>query len=210
MEQKSEIIFTKNIYDYTSFLVSKLPLHSYRIIQNEEDGKENFKMEHSKLAIKEAYIASSENKYIILVGDKFEIEAQNRLLKVLEEPPRNIVFIIITKDKSSLLPTIISRMPFKYIKDKAKEDLNNYNFLNMDLKEVYFFLKEHQRVTKKDAIEMVQSLFTETINNKVNLSKDNLELFSNSLKLLELNSRPINILTTLLLTILKVKKDGKL
>jgi DNA polymerase-3 subunit delta' len=78
--------------------------------------KMSFKLAQATLAIKEAYIASNDIKYIFLCGATFRKEAQNSLLKVLEEPPRNVVFIIITNSKTSMLPTIYSRLPYKYLK----------------------------------------------------------------------------------------------
>ena len=44
----------------------------------------------SQKAIKEAYISAHNTKYILLCGDSFRVEAQNSLLKLLEEPPKNI------------------------------------------------------------------------------------------------------------------------
>jgi DNA polymerase-3 subunit delta' len=42
-------------------------------------------------------------------ADKMNVQAQNALLKVLEEPPDNTFFILIATQTSPLLPTIISR-----------------------------------------------------------------------------------------------------
>ena len=36
-------------------------------------------------------------------------ESANALLKILEEPPKNTIFILVTDKKSALLPTIMSR-----------------------------------------------------------------------------------------------------
>jgi DNA polymerase-3 subunit delta' len=46
---------------------------------------------------------------LILSADKMNIQAQNALLKVLEEPPGNTFFILAATGISSLLPTILSR-----------------------------------------------------------------------------------------------------
>ncbi|MFA3781906.1 ATP-binding protein [Melioribacteraceae bacterium 4301-Me] len=46
---------------------------------------------------------------IILEAHLMNEEAQNALLKSLEEPPEGIVFILLTSDKNKLLPTILSR-----------------------------------------------------------------------------------------------------
>lgn len=46
---------------------------------------------------------------IISEADRMNAEAQNALLKNLEEPPSGILFILLTSEKSRLLDTIISR-----------------------------------------------------------------------------------------------------
>jgi len=123
------------------------------------------------------------------------------LLKVLEEPPRNTIFIIITNSKSSILPTIYSRLPFRYLKTTSiKEDIE-LNISNLDLKDIYIFIKEKQKISKKEAKNLIESILLKVKNEKIKLSENQLNFFSKSLKLLELNSKPINILTTLLLSL---------
>lgn len=47
--------------------------------------------------------------YIIDRAEKMTVEAQNALLKTLEEPPEYAIIILVTNNKESLLPTIRSR-----------------------------------------------------------------------------------------------------
>ncbi len=47
--------------------------------------------------------------FIIDCADTMNANAQNALLKVLEEPPKTVMFILISENKASLLDTIISR-----------------------------------------------------------------------------------------------------
>ena len=49
--------------------------------------------------------------YIIRDSEKMTVQAQNALLKILEEPPSFVVFIIICENSNLLLPTIRSRAP---------------------------------------------------------------------------------------------------
>jgi len=53
---------------------------------------------------------STKKIYIIDSADKMTIQAQNSLLKVLEEPPAYAVIILISVNSSLLLPTIRSRV----------------------------------------------------------------------------------------------------
>jgi len=186
-------------------ITSTLPLHSVRIIRNEEEGKNEFQLLQAQKAIKEAYIADNETKYIFLCGDNFRIEAQNSLLKVLEEPPKNIIFIIITLSKNSILPTILSRVQVKYIKTKKTIEEFVLNVKKLELKDIYNYLKENQRISKNDAKNIVESILLSIHKNNIQLTQKELESFSTAMKLLELNSRPLNVLTTLLLNIM-VKK----
>ncbi|HTP10780.1 MAG TPA: DNA polymerase III subunit delta', partial [Anaerolineae bacterium] len=53
-----------------------------------------------------------EGRYRVAIFDQFEvatIEAQNALLKTLEEPPDYVVLIVLASDPELLLPTIVSR-----------------------------------------------------------------------------------------------------
>ena len=193
----SSILIVNDIEATVNELVSKYPLHSTRIIKNEE--KEEFLTAQAVQAIKEAYIASNETKYIFLCGSTFRKEAQNSLLKVLEEPPRNVVFIIITNSKTSMLPTIYSRLPYKYLKKSLLKNESLLNINKLDLKDIYNFLKENQKISKNEAKDIVESILLKVNNQKIRLSHRELDFFSKSIKLLELNSRPINVLTTLLL-----------
>ncbi|WP_375723807.1 DNA polymerase III subunit delta' [Arcobacter sp. KX21116] len=199
----SSILIVNNIDKTLSSLIPSLPQHSYRIIRNEE--KDDFLTAQAQQVIKEAYISSNETKYILLCGNSFRVEAQNSLLKVLEEPPRNIVFVIITTSKSNILPTILSRMPHKYLKSKIERVDIDFDFLRMDLKNLYQFLKDNQKITKKEAKAIIESVMLKINSQKIKLTQKELDVFSNGIKLLELNSRPINILTTLLLTIIHRK-----
>lgn len=47
--------------------------------------------------------------YIIEDADKMTVQAQNAILKTIEEPPEYIVLILLTSNRDSLLPTILSR-----------------------------------------------------------------------------------------------------
>ena len=199
----SSILIVNDIEATLAELLPNYPMHSTRIIKNEE--KEEFLLIQANQAIKEAYIASSEKKYIFLCGSTFRKEAQNSLLKILEEPPKNVIFIIITNSKSSLLPTIYSRLPYKYLKKSVAKNESILDINKLDLKDIYNFLKENQKISKQEAKDIVESILIKVNNQKIKLSHKELDLFSKSIKLLELNSRPINVLTTLLLSIANQK-----
>ena len=199
----SSILIVNDIEATLAELIPNYPMHSTRIIKNEE--KEEFLIAQATATIKEAYIATSEKKYIFLCGSVFRKEAQNSLLKILEEPPKNVIFIIITNSKSSLLPTIYSRLPYKYLKKSVAKNESILDINKLDLKDIYNFLKDNQKISKQEAKDIVESILIKVNNQKIKLSHKELDFFSKSIKLLELNSRPINVLTTLLLSLANQK-----
>ena len=113
--------------------------------------REDFKIEDAKDVVKEAYISESQTKYIILASNSFNNVSQNSLLKVLEEPPRNIEFIIISPTKSNLLATVRSRLPIikgVSLYDTISIDLN---LAKIDYAHIFAFLKENVRIKKNEA-----------------------------------------------------------
>ncbi len=201
MITSSTIFIVSDIDNTLEQLLPTLPKHNTRIIRNTEDGKSEFLITHAQKAIKEAYLATSSTKYILICGSTLRIEAQNSLLKVLEEPPKNIVFIIITQSKSAILPTIFSRIPYKIIKEKKEIKECPLDLQRMDLRQIYEFLKLNQRISKNDAKELIESLLYKANKQKLNLNQKQLDSFSTALKLINLNSRPINVLTSVLLNL---------
>ncbi len=162
--------------------------------------EEDFKIEHAKAVIAEAYISESTTKYIVLGANNFNIVSQNSLLKVLEEPPRNIEFIIISPTKSNLLPTVRSRLPII----KGNRVLNTleitFSLAKVDYAEIFKFLKENSRVKKSDAKLLVEALYRRaTVVDMLILSTNQLENFEKAYKLLELNSRPQSVLAMLVM-----------
>ncbi|MDH1976068.1 DNA polymerase III subunit delta' [Aliarcobacter butzleri] len=204
--ENSSILIVNNIEETLNLMLPKYPLHSVRVIKNEE--KEEFLIAQANETIKEAFIATSEKKYLFLCGSTFRKEAQNALLKILEEPPRNIVFILITNSKTSLLPTIYSRLPYKYLKKSEQKIESSLDLNRLDLKDIYTFLQENQKISKQEAKDIVESLLLKTNNQRIKLSQKKLDFFSKAIKLLELNSKPINVLTTLLLYLSNQKNQN--
>ncbi|MFZ9659746.1 MAG: DNA polymerase III subunit delta' [Arcobacteraceae bacterium] len=199
----STILIVNDIEESLKDVSATLPKHDTRIIRHEDEGKYDFLIAHAKLAIREAYIATESTKYIILCGSSFTIEAQNSLLKILEEPPKNIIFIMITNSKSGILKTIFSRLPHHYLKTTKIRQKFPIDIKTFELKDVYQFLKQNQRLNKQDTKDLIESLLHTASIQKIKFSTKELDAFATAMKLCELNSRPINVLTTLLLTLMR-------
>lgn len=81
-------------------------------------------------------IVSNQKVYIINDGQNITKEAQNALLKTLEEPPEYVTIILITTSESAFLPTIKSRCTKINFNKLAKEEMlkilkSKYNYQNI-------------------------------------------------------------------------------
>jgi len=172
-------------------------LHPHRVIGYIE---EQFKLEHAKAVVAQAYLSESQTKYLVLGSKSFGIEAQNSLLKLLEEPPRNIEFIIISPTKSNLLPTVRSRLPIIQGKVTHEAIAFEMNLAKIEYSEIFSFLKQNARISKTQAKELLEAIYYRaTVIDKLILNQQQLDNFDKSYRLLELNSRPQSILSYLLM-----------
>lgn len=76
------------------------------------DGKKNIAVSQIRDLKAETFVkphTASRKVFIIDHADTMNPQSQNALLKVLEEPETDVVFILIAESKSSLLETVISR-----------------------------------------------------------------------------------------------------
>ncbi|MHC5354440.1 DNA polymerase III subunit [Myroides sp. LJL115] len=60
---------------------------------------------------------------IIWMADKLNIEASNKLLKLLEEPPAKTLFILIAENQKNILPTILSRCQIVNFNSLGQKDI---------------------------------------------------------------------------------------
>ncbi|RUM67437.1 MAG: DNA polymerase III subunit delta', partial [Sulfurospirillum sp.] len=168
--------------------------------------EDEFKVEHAAAVIREAYIAEEREKGILLCATSYNIYAQNALLKLLEEPPRNIVFTIITRSKNALLPTIRSRMKAEVLKAQKPETELDIDIARLDLESIFLFLKKHQNIKKDLCKTVIEQLLHESlVTQGLRMKEQELERFETALELAELNSRPQPLLAMLLLEIYAAK-----
>lgn len=76
--------------------------------------------------VAEKPIISSKKIYIINDSDKMTTEAQNCLLKTLEEPPEYITIILIGTNESAFLSTIKSRCTIIHFQDIPEDKIQKY------------------------------------------------------------------------------------
>lgn len=79
--------------------------------------------------------------YIVDEAEKMTVQAQNALLKTIEEPPSYAVIILLTANQEAFLPTILSRCVQLNLKPLQDGDIKNYLIqekgISEDTAEVY-------------------------------------------------------------------------
>ena len=97
--------------------------HPDIIFVDKHEDKSEFTVDIIRTVRSEAYIMPNEadrKVYIIRGADIMNKEAQNAILKILEEPPSFVVFLILAENPASLLPTVRSRCAVISVKAEEK------------------------------------------------------------------------------------------
>lgn len=169
--------------------------------------KEIFSVLDAKLAIEKAYMASEDVTIIILAAKTFSPVVQNKLLKVIEEPPKNKEFILITESKSTILDTIKSRLPVFVLSESKEEKELGLDMKSLSLASVYEFTQMHKRTDVKAMKPLIETVSKEAIRSEsYHLDDKTLALFSNAFIALDVGSPPQFVLNTILLKLLARKK----
>ena len=204
MNLTSQVIISSKI-DETIAELEALQTNQ-RIVKILEEQKA-FSVDDAKQAIEKAYMASEETTVIILSAKTFSPIVQNKLLKVIEEPPKNKEFILITHSKSTILDTIRSRLPIHVRSEAKEEEVLELDMGQLSLSTVYEFVQTHKRTDAKAMKLLVEAISKEAIHSqKYDLDEKTLTLFSNAFVALDMGSPPQFVLNTLLLKLLARKK----
>ena len=165
----------------------------------------NFKIDNARAVIDECHISSNTLKCIVIAGDSFAPQAQNTLLKVLEEPPTNIKFILITKSKNAILPTILSRM----IVFDRKIAVQRHNFdidLNtLTLASIRDYIKD-LNYSKEETRNKIEDLLFSLQKTNIKLNRNELDCFSDAISQCNSGGNAKYIFLVLLLMILENKR----
>ncbi len=93
------------------------------------DGKATIGVDAVRRLKDDVYLSSTESDfkvYIIKDAHTLTPQAQNALLKVLEEPPENVVFLLLCEDAKRLLTTVKSRAQTLRMQLFSPEELSEY------------------------------------------------------------------------------------
>ncbi|MDR2635522.1 MAG: DNA polymerase III subunit delta' [Campylobacteraceae bacterium] len=162
---------------------------------------DDFLLENAKEVVREAYIAENEQKIIAMISKSFNIYAQNSLLKILEEPPRNISFVLCAPSRMIFLPTVRSRLTIKMLKADVEPRKSGLDFKKMGINEIYSFVKQKKYMEKEELKSLIQGIMSEICEQDIKLNAHELGLFEKMLHLAELNSSSANLLLCALLAI---------
>ena len=89
-------------------------------------GRETIGIDRVREVIRQGQFTPTQGKRKVCVITRAEaltIEASNALLKILEEPPRNLVFLLLAAHTGDILPTILSRSRVVRISPPLQKDL---------------------------------------------------------------------------------------
>lgn len=116
----------------------------------EKDAARNNGVDKIRIIIDEAGFQSLESQYKIFIIDECHMitnEGWNAMLKILEEPPKNTIFIFCTTDPQKIPATILSRV--------QRFDFQRIT-LNTIINRLEYILKQENITTyKKEAIEFI-------------------------------------------------------
>ena len=88
--------------------------------------QEDFKTADVSDILENANLKSIESDKKVIIIEKFEkanLSSQNKLLKILEEPPKNLVFLLCAENTNAILPTVLSRVSKINIELLSEKDI---------------------------------------------------------------------------------------
>lgn len=199
------ILITEHFEDRSLEIEQELlPLRCVRFI------REDFKIEDAKEVISEAYKSEAQTKTLILGAKSFTIPAQNALLKILEEPPHNIAFVLLAPNKSTFLPTVRSRLSLSQEHSEKHYEPMKLVLRSLDLSGMFTWIKEHEKLKKHEAKELIEHLFYHAAHVEgLALTTAQIEGFDKAFRLIELNARVQSVLVMILMNFLKEVKRAR-
>lgn len=178
-------------------------------IDPEAQNEKTFKISAVRDIISDAYILPNEAEhkvYILNNADKMNVQAQNALLKLIEEPPIYARFILLCESRAAFLETIMSRVtPFNLGTDnnavtdeysqRADELANKLAKSLTDITELEFMRLTAAFEKDKDLFEYVLVPLQLIFRDAVSLSSSNNIILSNHADTAELLTSKFSLKT---------------
>ncbi len=152
----------------------------------EIDAASHRKVEDAEDLINRVNLGTYGSRFKIYIIDEVHMltdHAFNALLKTLEEPPKNVIFILATTEEYKIIPTIISRcqkLDFKPISqeklEKRVKEITNKEKINID-ETVISFIAKRSNGCLRDAVSLLDQISVLQVENKPISSSEVFELF---------------------------------
>lgn len=133
------------------------------------EGKKSLGIEQIREAtyfIQKKPFAGDIKAIVIPNAEKLTTEAQNALLKTLEEPPIYASIILLTKTQEALIPTVLSRCQKVAVEnskegDEGREESEIRKVIQMTVEQKFAWAQEKAKEEKEDVIDMLEKWIRE-------------------------------------------------
>lgn len=129
----AQLLFCKNpvkkpCYECKDCLMAGHKAHPDMNWLSPEKAGASIKIEHIRELQHSAFLGTQRAPHRVIVIEQTErlnVSSANALLKILEEPPPSVIFLLIAEQMSTVLPTVISRCQVFRFSSHELSDLNN-------------------------------------------------------------------------------------
>ena len=170
---------------------------------------ESLLMDGARDIISQAYIAENQPKVLLILANKYGVDPQNALLKILEEPPRNIIFVLVATAKNLLLPTVRSRLSIENRVKLSKSQPTGINFTRLNLAYINDYvasqvaLEKSENLSKTQLLNLLKSIIIDAVKNGIKFSHEDYLYFNKLYRITDLNAKAQTVLLPLLLLIMQ-------
>lgn len=119
-----------------------------------------------------AHVSLAEGKKVVIIekAERMLEGVRNALLKILEEPPENTVFILTTAKRSSVMPTILSRV--RTYNFNSRTEAQSHDIIDRVYHENFTgtieqYLQNFLPVSPKDIYQVADGFYSQVINGHI-------------------------------------------
>ncbi len=154
---------------------------------------------------------------VIQSAENMNLTAQNKLLKILEEPPDYLFFFLLTSNNSILLPTVdsrcikinLNRLPDAIIKESIKNKFNDQDLLAAALYTLNGSYDKEEIYTEEFFLDIIQFLKIIVLKDAASIDQS-ISLIDKFFKMKVKQYRVLNCFIRVLVLILRAKHDKKI
>lgn len=134
---------------------------------------ENFGIDNSRMISEIGSLKNNEETFIAISAGNIRVEAQQALLKTLEEPSSNVHFLLFVENPDLLLPTLLSRAIVVRKGESVAGKNSHPDFLKISLVERFEYIEKLSKKYKKEKPDVFRSSALSIFDNVIlNLNKD--------------------------------------